>query len=179
MNSVFAQLFLAIQNHLKDVLPTIRQVDQDLGQLDYYPEDGRPNVSWPCLLLDFDATADELGDGVQWLSINVNCRLAFSPYSSAASFVPDIVREKALEFYEVELQLYQALQGFDAGGIVQPLSRMGAIITEKREDPFRVRQMTFTTATQDFSAQHPHNMLQVPGEYSGEFIPNDEPPLPG
>lgn len=169
MESVFAQLFLAIQEHLKTTVPAIRQVDQDLGQLDYYPEDGRPAVTWPCLLLDFDATADELSDGVQWLDIKVQCRLAFSPYSSSASFVPDLVKEKSLLFYEVEVELYKALQGFDAAGIVQPMSRQGAITTEKREDPFRVRNMVFTTATQDFSAQLPHNRIEATAIYEPEI----------
>ena len=150
-----------MQAHIKTTVPAIRHIDQDLGQIDYYPQDGRPAVAWPCLLLDFDATATDHHAGVQWLDITINCRLAFSPYSSSASFVPDLVKEKSLQFYEVELQLYKALQGFDAGGIVQPLTRSGAISTEKREDPFRVRIMSFATATEDHSAQ-PTTNIAVP-----------------
>ena len=153
MTSLFAQLFLAIQAHIKDQVPEIRYIDQDIGQLEYY--ETRPAVSWPCLLIDFpSAQFEDHHQGVQWAAISLNARLGFSPFSSASSLSPDISKEHALQFYELEGKVYKALQGFEAGGLVQPFTRI-SVATEKREDPFRVREMIFTTATED------HTMMSV------------------
>lgn len=160
MESGFGQLFLSVQSRINALASAVRYIDQDLGQLEYYPENGRPAVSWPCVLIDIEATnSGDLSQGVQWLELAVHVRIGFSPFSSANSLAPDISKEKALQFYEIETAVYIALQGWDCGGIVQPLTRQGGIATEKREDPFRVRVMTFTTATEDDSAAWYHKRI--------------------
>jgi hypothetical protein len=151
MQSLFAQLFLAIQEQIKAAVPEVRYIDQDLGQLDYYED--RPAVSWPCAFIDFPAAQyQDESQEVQWAAVNVSIRIGFSPFSSANSLSPDISKENALQFYEVENKLFKALQGFDANGCIQPLTRISAH-TEKRQDPFRVRELLFTTATEDDTAQ--------------------------
>lgn len=152
MTSLFAQLFLSIQTRIKSAVPEIAWIDQDLGQIDWYQT--RPPVSWPCVMIDFPETGyGDLSQGVQWATPVIRIRLGFSPFSSANSVAPDISKEAALQFYEIENKLFKALQGFDGGGITQPMTRT-SVVNEKRNDPYRVRQMTFTTATEDSEAQN-------------------------
>lgn len=151
MKSVFAQLFLAIQEQIRDLVPEIKQIDQDLGQLEYYKE--RPALNFPCVLVDFPtAQFQDESQLVQLALLNVSLRLAFEPWSSASSEAPDVTKEDALEYYELELKLYAAMQGFDAEGCIQPLTRI-SVSTERREDVYRVREMLFTTATEDDTAK--------------------------
>lgn len=152
MVSLFAQLFLAIQDKIVADVPEIVWIDQDLGQLESYSV--RPNVQFPCVLIDFPNTVySNNGQQVQWADIgSISIRLGFAPYTSANSEAPDISKEDALNYYELEHKLYMALEGFDADGAVQPLNRISAQ-TENRDDTFRVRQLVFTTATEDDSAK--------------------------
>ena len=151
MLSLFAQLFLSLQDRIAQEVPEIKHIDQDLGQLEYY--DQRPPVAFPCVLIDFPtANYSNLGTGIQWAEVNIHVRLGFAPFTSALSVMPDVGKEKALEYYELENKLYEALQGFTANGCVQPIIRTSAT-TERRNDPYRVREVIFTTATEDDTAQ--------------------------
>ena len=147
MESLFSQLFLQIQNHILLTVPEIAYIDQDLGQMDYF--ETRPSFDWPALLLDFDnvETSDHMHN-VQWVALNIVAKLCFNPFSTPTSVVPDISQEESMKFYEIEHKLYKALQSFTANNLVQPLTRV-SINTQEREDAFRVRLTTFTTATED------------------------------
>ncbi len=167
MISLFAQLFLAIQKQIMAEVPEIKYIDQDLGQLEIY--EGRPAVAWPCVLIDFpDAQYSNHSELVQWADVNISVRLGFAPFSSANSLAPDISKEKALEYYEVENKLYEALQGFTADDCIQPMIRLRAG-TETREDAYRVRQMMFTTGTEDDTAKRPVKMKTATLEIEGEL----------
>lgn len=147
MESLFAQFFLALQEHIKAV-PSIRWVDQDLGQLEFY--DQRPAVSFPCVLIDLSSTTyEQMQLNQQWGNLTFTLRLGFAPYSPANSAAPISVREKALEYYEVEHELYKSVQGFDASGLIQPATRVSAITEQREGDNHRVRVITFTTSFQD------------------------------
>lgn len=159
MDSLFAQLFLAIQEHIKTEVPAIEWIDQDLGQLEAYQT--RPAVSFPCVLIDFPTTQySNHSQMVQWADINISVRLGFTPFSSANSEAPDVSKEAALQFYELENKVYEALQGFTANDCVQPLNRI-SVATERRDDVYRVREMIFTTATEDITAKHPVNIVDA------------------
>lgn len=160
MKSLFAQLFLAIQEHIKNNVPSIKWIDQDLGQLDFY--ETRPAIQFPCVLIDFpQAVYSNESQLVQWADVQVNIRLAFAPFTSANSVAPDVSKEKALEYYDLENALYKALAGFTANDCVQPLIRVSAA-TERREDPFRVREIIYTTGTEDETAM-PENIMTNSG----------------
>lgn len=151
LQSFFAQLFIALQERIKTAVPEIRWIDQDLGQLEYYEQ--RPAVSFPCVLIDFNSTTfDQESQLVQWGNVSIELRLAFPPFSSANNVAPAATKENALKYYELEQKLFVALHGWQPdSGICQPLTRISAA-TEKREDPFRVRSLMFTTAYEDDSA---------------------------
>lgn len=136
-------------------------IDIDRGQLDYY--DQRPAVTFPCCLIDFpNMTFADEGQNVQWANVAVKVRLGFSPFSSAASIVPDVAKEQAMQFWEMENKVFKALQGWmpvleingEEVDIAQPMTRVAAN-KEMREDPFIVVAMDFTTAGEDESVATP------------------------
>lgn len=150
VTSYFALLLLRLQEYLKEQVPQIKWIDQDFGQLENY--EVRPPVQFPCLLVDLSSTQyDMYLEQVQHATATVNLRLGFAPYSSANSEAPVKYRQEALDYYEIEQQVYKAMQGWDAGELCQPFTRTLAV-TEGRDDKLRVRQLTFTTAFEDHSA---------------------------
>lgn len=150
IESVFGLMFLAIQQQIMANVPEIVWIDQDLGQLEHY--ETRPSVQFPCVLIDFaEAQAKDESGMVQWLDIVATFRLGFAPFTSAASVTPDVPKKQALQYYEIENKLYKCIHGFDAGECIQAFSRVN-VGTEKRNDPYRIRVMNFTTATEDDGA---------------------------
>lgn len=166
--SPFAQLYIALQDYIKANVTSIKHIALDIGQLDYY--EIRPSVAFPCVLIDFiDASFNDEGQKVQWGNFYIQTRLGFSPFSKADSLTPDVSVKAALQYFEVENQLYKALQGWtptlkneddEDVEICQPLSRMNAK-KEMREDPFIVRQNVWSTAGEDEGAKSYSNVRKL------------------
>lgn len=148
MNSYFGQLFLDLSDRIKTQVPAIKWVDQDLGQLEDY--EVRPAVDFPCVLIDFAATSyTQLTEDSQIGDVTVLLRLGFAPFSQANAAAPTSVREKALEYFEIEQLLFQAVQGFQTeySGSMMRMSTD----TEQRDDKIRVRILSFATSYEDYS----------------------------
>ena len=157
-NSYFGELYLQLCTHIKTSVPAIRWIDQDFGQLEEF--DLKPEVSFPCVLIDFmDADYDELASLSQTGTVMVSFRLGFAPFSSANNLSPTNVKEKALEYYNLEQKLYEAVQGFETD-FSTPLIRKKAT-SEKRQDALRVRVLTFATSYEDYSAMEASNKQAV------------------
>jgi hypothetical protein len=159
MNNYFGQLFLDLCNRLKTAVPELRWIDQDFGQLEHFQV--RPEVSFPCALIDF-ASAQYSGlsnhGREQVGEVMINIRLGFTPFSQSYHAAPLDVKEKALEYYNLEQKIFEALQGWapekDNDNYSQPLTRQ-SVMTEQRDgDPvaIRVRVITFTTQYEDGTA---------------------------
>lgn len=150
MNSLFALIFLKLTEHLQRTVPEVKFIDLDIGQLENY--DGRPAVAWPCVLIDFtDSQYSDEHQGVQWWAGSIDIRLGFAPFSNTNGLTPDAVKYKGLNYLEIENKVYKALQGYDADGLMQPMTRVRAV-TEQRDDSYRVRMLSFTSATEDKEA---------------------------
>lgn len=154
MESFFAKAFLSIQSRIKEQVPEIAWIDQDLGQLEHY--DVRPSVQFPCVLVDFiNFHFKELGDLNQWGEGTIQLRIGFDPFSSANSVAPLDSQEQALTFYEIENKVFKALHGwiptYQDEPISEPLIRTTAV-TELRDDRCRVRVNHYTTAFEDQGA---------------------------
>ena len=156
--NLFGDIFLILQNRIKTEVPEIRYIEQDLGQLEVYED--RPAVSWPCVLLDFQVSEyrDQLLN-VQDGDLVITVRIGHNPYSHSHNLAALEVREKALHYYELENKVYKALQGFEHEDFFNPLSRKNAA-TEKRDDPFRVRVLTFDCGIEDYTAQPDYQYVQ-------------------
>lgn len=170
MNSPFANYFLEIMSRIETEVPAIRYINQDLGQLE--EDTDRPSVTFPCALIDFDdfqytdmSYNSQVGEG------NVIIRVAHAPYSNSSNLSPDAVKEKALQYYEHEQSVFEALQGW----VSNPFGAMTRIAqgNEKREDRLRVRYMIFKVSYQDNSAGEELTSTDATMEfdYTEEVIP--------
>jgi len=149
MTNYFADLFLAISDRIKEEVPEIKWIDQDFGQLEVF--EMRPSVDFPCALIDFpNATYSQLLELGQMGDVTIMVRLGFAPFSTSNSAAPLEVREKAMEYYQIEQKVFQALHGWDTE-FTDKLIRMAADTEQRDKDGLRVRILTFTTTYHDLS----------------------------
>ncbi len=150
MNSPFANIFLATQQRIKDLLPAISYIDQDLGQL---KSSSRPPVSWPCVLIDFeDFDFENLGENTQTVKGTIVLRLGFAPRSNSSNLTPAPYLQQALDYYELEWLLHKAVQGWSPGDEFGSLART-SVGTQRRSDGYRVRELRYSIAFEDFSTK--------------------------
>jgi hypothetical protein len=147
LQSPISKLYTAILNRIKTNAIGIRFISQDLGQLEFY--DNKPNVSFPCVLIDVGELNFEEGlHNLQIATATITLRLALTTYSDVSSLTTAEVRGKGLEYYELEHRLCNLLHNWrpehdEIGAIIRT-----ATATEKRDDNIRVRQITFSTSLQ-------------------------------
>lgn len=158
--SPMANLYLKLLNRLKTKVPDLRYIDQDLGQLENYGL--KPPVSWPCCLIDIEEFqfSDTAGANVQEAQGIISLRIGLVKYTDSNNLVPDNIRPNALKYYEIEQQVYEALQGWEDDGFSRLLRRGAG--TERREDDIRVRVLKFAVSWQDDSASLKKTKVSVP-----------------
>lgn len=170
MQNYFGTLFLDLSNHIKTAVPEVRWIDQDFNQLEIF--EYRPEVSFPCVLIDVvGARYSELANLAQIGEITINVRIGFAPFSKSYQLAPNDVREKALEYYNLEQKIFEAVQGWQ-NDFTQPLIRT-ASSTERRDgDPngLRVRVLTFTTMYEDDSAVMQYNKTAADLDITSEIV---------
>jgi len=178
MNSLIANLFLAIQTKIAaiqdtDGNPVIKHIDQDLGQMEDHDGNNRPPVLFPCVLIDIDDIAYKaLSGNVQTGKGKIIIRLGHTPYSGSSAAVPTDYKQRAIEFYDTEYALHQALQGFapfDAD-VFGGLDRVSAV-TEKRRDFIRVRQIVYTLSFEDYTVATPFVMQAAAPVVTDQILP--------
>jgi len=151
MENYFGTLYLNLADRLKTAVPELRWIDQDFGQLERF--EYRPEVSFPCVLIDFvNATYSQMAELSQLGEVAVQLRLGLAPFSQSYQIAPQDVKEKALEYYTIEQKVFQAIHGWH-NDFCQPLIRQSAITEHRDNDPIglRVRILTFMTAFEDNS----------------------------
>ncbi|MBN8834584.1 MAG: hypothetical protein ABS68_00175 [Niastella sp. SCN 39-18] len=144
MNSPFANLYESILQRIKALVPEVRYINQDMGQLENY--ELRPAVSWPCLLIDVDdfKYSQVQGNTTQMAEGIVTLRLGLVQYTQSDNLVPDNIRPNALAYYEVEEKITQALHGWAPTGWSRLMREKSG--TEKRDDDIRVRVLQLSCA---------------------------------
>ena len=147
MQSPLSKLYLAIVAHIETNVPEIRFISQDLGQLEFY--DDKPPVSYPCVLIDVGELAYEnMGQNMQIATASVTLRLALASYSDVSNLPNAQVRNKALEFYDIENKLSTLLHNWQPANEFLGAMYRTATSTEKRDDNIRVRNIVFATSIQ-------------------------------
>lgn len=168
----FKSLFLAIQKWLMMKVPELRWIEQDLGQLEM---EGRPSVTFPCVLIDFaDWKYEDWGENIQKAEGFVVIRLAVDVWSQTYKLAPDAVKQKGLEFYELEWKIYKALQGWKPAGagdgVYDYMLRVSSN-KEDREDNLSVRTIIFSCGFEDYGAAPTYTETPLPGP---EFVPPED-----
>lgn len=147
LQSPFSKLYTATMQRITDVMPDIKFISQDLGQLDFYDE--RPPVTFPCALIDIsEAAYEDAANDMQLVNANVTIRLAHATYSDVSNLPNAQVRELGLKYYETEHQLGNGLHNWQPPHDELGVLTRTATATEKRDDNIRVRVMTFSTCMQ-------------------------------
>ena len=172
--SYFGQLFLALSNHIKTNVPEIKWIDQDFGQLEQF--EYRPTVNFPCVLIDFPmAQYSQLSELSQLGDVTVQLRMGFAPFSHSHAAAPTNVREQALEYYQIEQKVFEAVQGF-ATEYTQPLIRINAGTEQRLSSSdqadsigLRVRVMNFSTQFEDNSKLPQYTKQEVDLEIEQEI----------
>ncbi|MDR3226063.1 MAG: hypothetical protein LBT56_00125 [Prevotellaceae bacterium] len=146
MDSFFSKLYLDLQERIKSAVPEIEWIEQDFGQ-DIFDE-WRPNVAFPAVLIDFPSTTySEIGNINQSAQAAIMLRLLFAPFSQSYEDAPIEVRQDALQFFEIENKLVNALQGWTpTGAYCQPLLRRAAASVNNNRIGLRIRNLSFSTA---------------------------------
>lgn len=105
-----AQLYLAIQARLKAQVAALKWIDQNFGQLEIEP---RPPVLFPTALIDLSGFVfEDLPNGVQKGNGRVIISLATAPFSNSNASTPTPQKEKAIEYYEIEWAIHNALHNW-------------------------------------------------------------------
>lgn len=156
MNSLFANMYAALETRITSSIPEIKGVFPELQQLDNYKE--QPDV-WPCVFIDFTTFEFEnLAQREQTASGILSCKLAFSVTKSGSTDFID--KQTALDYYEIETKLHQLLQGWSNGSCA-PLTRT-KIETADRKDNFRVRSLSYSLTFEENVATPPGSTTPRP-----------------
>ena len=160
MDSLFSNLFLALEERIVTGVPLMKGVYPELSQTENY--NGSPS-EWPCVFIDFtNLTYSEQSSFIQAASGELQCRMVFRVINGSAF----LDTPTALSHYEAELKLHQTLQGW-TNGTIAPLTRI-KLSTEDRDDTFRVRVLTYSLNFNEYPLQSPNSEIPTP---SLELLP--------
>lgn len=136
------ELFIALQDRLKEQVPALRWVDAEMGQLNVVP---RPPVAFPCCLVDMRyLQCRSLTAGAQRVAAQFTLRVAFQGCGATSSEAPAPVRDRALEHLDVLERIHTALQWWNFGRRINPMQR-ASVVPERRSDGLRVYAMVYDT----------------------------------
>lgn len=120
------EIFIAIMEHIAEMMPELSYIDEDYGQLELTEDQDSYPVTFPCVLIgNTESDWNDLGYGVQKSESFITVRLAIDCYDDThyGSGTYDKVRERLLKAKE----LYKALQEFqcteEATSLVRVKSR--------------------------------------------------------
>lgn len=145
MNSTF---LTSIENKLKE-LTTLKYIDEDWGQLDYYS----PNfpVKWPCCLIDVTgAVFSDIGvdksaspRNRQEGMANVSLTFASLKLTNSSAMAPTGQKTNSWALYGIMEDAHKLLQGF------RPLTNSGGLVRSgfrriKRDDGVQQYQVLYT-----------------------------------
>lgn len=149
VESPFGKLFLALQECIKNEVAEVVYIEQDLGQLG--TDDPRKYMSFPGVLIDFPNTPFSNLQGKNQLGQPViSITLVFDNYSQTWQEAPLDVRKTGLKYLEVEQKLFIAVQSWESD-FCEALNRTAATGHNRNDVGLRVRELTFTTAFEDYS----------------------------
>jgi hypothetical protein len=167
MNSTFANIFLALQSYIQANVTAIKYIDQDLGQL---KSGSRPPVAWPCVLIDFeDFSFENMSTNVQTAKGIVTLRLGFPPFSNSSQATPATYLQQAISYYDLEWALHKAIQGWAPGDDYGHLDRISTT-TQKRTDSYRVRELRYSIAFEDYSTKPAQLYASPPISITGQIL---------
>jgi len=149
LQSFFARYYLDICERIRVEVPEVEWIEQDFGQ-DVFDK-WRPNVAFPAVLIDFPAASYEAEGGTsQFGEVTLSVRLLVAPFTQSYDDAPIEVKEDALQYFELEQKLVNALHGWQPeDGYCQPLVRSSIQSNNRNDIGLRIRNLAFTTAYEE------------------------------
>lgn len=103
------QIIQQIQNRLTATVPALKYVDQDWGQMDFYPN---PPVKFPCALIDIQSVQySNAGEFIQQGTAVVVIRLFDMRLSNSSQAAPAAQKENAKKNWQLIEDVNKALHG--------------------------------------------------------------------
>jgi len=145
------EILEAIKQRLLAKVDSLKYIDEDWGQLDYYS----PNIptKWPACLLDIDNVPwSGEGDLIQMGIAQVSVKISSMRLSNSNVKAPDNQRTASASILDTMSDVHAALHGWhDTESMNGPLTR---IVTRriKRDDGIREYEMIYAVQITDDSA---------------------------
>lgn len=144
----YKQFILDLQELIKSEVPEFRFIDQNLGQ--WGNDNFKASVTFPGILVDFPTTSySELAGGSDLALTEIKFNLFFDVNSQSYNLAPQKVKDKALDYYELEQKLVAALKSWLTDYFTQ-LVRTSAVSRNQNELGLRIRELTFTSEHEEY-----------------------------
>lgn len=149
LQSFFARYYLDICERIRTEVPRIEWIEQDFGQ-DVFDK-WRPNVAFPAVLIDFpEASYQGEGSTSQFAEVTLSVRLLVAPFTQSYDDAPIEVKEDALQYFELEQELVNALHRWmPDSGYCQPLIRSSIQSNNRNDIGLRIRNLAFTVGYEE------------------------------
>lgn len=161
------KLLQDIQARIIAQVPTLKYVDEDWGQLDYY--NPNPPTKFPCCLIDStQASWSNQARNLQMGTVEITITVANLRLSNSSGAAPTNQKAKSFEIYDTLNQVFQALQGWSGDKSYSKLIRLRSS-KKKREDGVRIYETVFSVELYDSNAVP--NQLTAPASPSVLNLP--------
>lgn len=138
--TVSKQLFLEIEDRIKEMVPSVKYIDLNMGQ---FEQPLRPSVAFPAVLIDFTEARAEVNHNWRRETVTVRLWIVCESYAQSQQSAPLNIRHKAMEYLDVTEQVIEALHLWQSTATTRLiyLSQRGQNIPE-----YRMRELTFQTS---------------------------------
>ncbi len=144
------KLLTDIQARLMALVPALKYVDEDWGQLDYYSP--HPPVQFPAALIDVNnGTFSNTGKLVQLGMVQVRLRIADIKLSNTSGKAPQGQRDAAFAIFDTLELIHKTLHGWSGSEHYSKLIRT-AMKRVLRDDGMRIYEINYTVELVDNSA---------------------------
>ena len=162
------QIFLSIQERIADLVPGVRYIDKNWGQLNI----PQPPVQWPCCLIDLaniDYSQTSSRDRLATATINITVADQHTVRSSAKA--PSI--SNAYDILDVQEAIMETLEGWRVPDTTQALTRSNLAKTYS-DKSYDVYTLTFTTAWVEQVTEEGQTVTASPSINVSLKLPSEE-----
>lgn len=161
------QFILELQELLRVKVPEIRFVDQNLGQ--WGNDNFKAAVSFPGLLIDFPNTGySEIAGGDDLALNTIQFTLFFDINSQSYNLAPLAIRQKALDYYELEAKLVRVVKKWQTDYFTS-LVRTTATSRNQNELGLRIRELNFVTEHEEYVEDETESEIVVVIDFNGQM----------
>lgn len=134
------QIFLAIQDRLSSLVPSLQYIDKNWGQLNL----PQPPVKWPCCLIDLDSIDySQASDLCRLAQANIVITIATQALTRTSAKAPS--KSNGYDILDIVGEVINALEGFRVPHTTQSLARTRLAKTYS-DQSYDIYSLSFTTA---------------------------------